>query len=147
MLRLRSTKDLAQLSLVGEAALAKPKSKQKTAEDDFDFQAKAYRLPAYKRQYMFAFESDQREWKFDFAFLDYKVAVEVEGLVMKRIDGKMVCLGRHVHPSGYEEDCIKYATGESLGWHVLRFNQHLVKNGTCIKFVIRTLTNLGWKGP
>lgn len=63
----------------------------------------------------------QREWKFltgrkfafDFAWPEYKVAVEMEGGIHGR--------GRHVRPAGYEKDCEKYNLAALFGWCVLRY--------------------------
>jgi hypothetical protein len=55
----------------------------------------------------------QRNWRFDFAFPQYKIAVEVEGGVYSR--------GRHVRPQGYTDDIQKYNTALAMGWRVFRF--------------------------
>jgi hypothetical protein len=146
----------SQLSLgdmvTSEAARVLHKAKQqrqRKAEkpkpsDDFDFQARSLELPPYKREFMFAVESHQREWRFDFAWLQYKIAVEIEGLVYRRINGELVCMGRHVHPEGFSEDSRKYATAAILGWTVLRFYQGQVKNREAIDFTMRVLAARGW---
>jgi very-short-patch-repair endonuclease len=51
----------------------------------------------------------QRKWKFDFAWPEIKVAIEVEGR------------GRHQRPGGFVKDCEKYNTAESMGWHIYRW--------------------------
>lgn len=56
---------------------------------------------------------ESRRWRFDYAFPDEKVAVEVEGGVFIR--------GRHVSPAGFIGDCEKYNAAARLGWRVLRF--------------------------
>lgn len=50
-----------------------------------------------------------REWRMDFAWVDQKVALEVEGLN-----------GRHQFTAGFIEDMEKYNTATLLGWRVLR---------------------------
>src|SRR5687768_11437950 len=54
-------------------------------EDLFGFQCRAHELPAFETQFPFAKEQLGRLWKFDFAWLHHKLAVEIEGLVMRRL--------------------------------------------------------------
>lgn len=58
----------------------------------------------------------EREWRFDFAWPDAKLAVELEG-VGTGSKGK----GRHQRLPGMREDCEKYNEAVRLGWRVLRF--------------------------
>jgi very-short-patch-repair endonuclease len=53
-----------------------------------------------------------RKWRFDFAIIDLKIAVEVEGGVFSN--------GRHTRGSGFIEDCNKYNQATSLGWRLIR---------------------------
>jgi very-short-patch-repair endonuclease len=53
-----------------------------------------------------------RKWRFDFAFCQHLVAVEVEGGVFSG--------GRHSRGAGFRKDCEKYNSAASLGWRVLR---------------------------
>lgn len=57
-----------------------------------------------------------RRWRFDFAWPDDRIAVELEGVVWR---GK----GRHQTAKGYAADCEKYNRAALLGWIVLRFTQ------------------------
>jgi hypothetical protein len=50
-----------------------------------------------------------RKWAFDFAWLDQRVALEVEGL-----------FGRHQRIGGFLNDMDKYNNAVMLGWRVLR---------------------------
>jgi hypothetical protein len=54
----------------------------------------------------------KRRFKFDFAFPEIKVAIEVEGGVFTR--------GRHVRPKGFIDDCFKYSMAAINGWLVVR---------------------------
>lgn len=129
----------------------KAKSRQALREDEFDFQARAYKLPTYERQHRFA-KSIGRQWRFDFAFEAFHLAVEIEGLVVKqlyeRVQGKMVprqvVMGRHATIGGMKEDMEKYNTAAVLGWVVLRFEQTMVRNGTAIATTQRVLAVRGW---
>lgn len=53
-----------------------------------------------------------RRWKFDYAWPDYGVALEVEGGVWTR--------GRHTRGAGFLKDCEKYNAAAIRGWLVLR---------------------------
>ena len=54
----------------------------------------------------------QRKWRFDYAWIDAKVALEVEGGAWSR--------GRHTRGSGFLEDMVKYNAATLGGWRVLR---------------------------
>ncbi len=64
---------------------------------------------------------DSRKWRFDFAWPDRFIAVEVEG-------GTWAC-GRHTRGSGFELDCEKYNSAAAQGWRVFRFTGAMVKDG------------------
>ena len=53
-----------------------------------------------------------RRWRFDYAFPELKIAVEVEGGVYIQ--------GRHTRGSGFIKDMEKYNTAASMGWTILR---------------------------
>lgn len=73
--------------------------------------------PKPKREYRF---HDTRQWRFDFAWVDSKVAVECEGGVYIR--------GRHVRGSGFEDDCEKYNEATAAGWRVFRLTTGMLSN-------------------
>lgn len=123
---------------------APKKSRKDEAELEFAFQCRAHRLPMFKREYKFAAESHGRGWMLDFAWVDYQVALEVEGLVVRRVNGELVTSGRHVTPVGFRGDCLKYATAAVLGWSVLRFEQTQVTNGLAIDMTLQLLRAKGW---
>ncbi len=54
-----------------------------------------------------------RRWRFDFAHLKHKVAIEIEGGIWTK--------GRHTRGKGYLKDCEKYNEAQILGWKVLRY--------------------------
>lgn len=62
-----------------------------------------------------------RRWRFDFAHLPTKVAIEIEGGtgVYRTPDGKKF-RGRHATVAGYQADCEKYNAATFLGWRVFR---------------------------
>lgn len=76
-----------------------------------------------------------RRWRFDFAFPDLKLAVEVEGGTYSN--------GRHNRGNGYESDLEKYNEAILLGWNVLRFSTGMVNKGYAIDFVLKLLESKG----
>lgn len=54
----------------------------------------------------------ERRWRFDMAWLDAKIALEVEGGVWSG--------GRHTSSAGFVKDMAKYNRAAVLGWRVLR---------------------------
>ncbi len=71
----------------------------------------AHGLPAPQPEYNF---SAARGWRFDYAFVDQKIAVEIEGGVWRRGGGA------HSHPLGILRDIEKYNAAAVLGWRILR---------------------------
>lgn len=128
-----------------EHTRAPTKSKKEEAELAFAFQCRAHRLPLFKREYKFAAISHGRGWMLDFAWVDYRVGLEVEGLVVRRVNGELITSGRHVTPVGFKADCEKYATAAVLGWSVLRFEQTQVTSGLAIDFTLQLLKSKGWR--
>ena len=60
-----------------------------------------------------------RQWRFDVAIPELKVAVEYEGLIItaKSATSK----SGHTTISGYSDNCDKYNEAQLLGWEVLRY--------------------------
>ena len=54
----------------------------------------------------------KRKWKFDYAWEDYKIALEVEGGIFSG--------GRHTRPKGFIGDMEKYNSAAVLGWRIIR---------------------------
>lgn len=63
-----------------------------------------------------------RKWRFDFACIEFKVAIEVEGGTWSG--------GRHTRGSGYAADCEKYNEATMMGWSVLRLTSQQVNRET-----------------
>jgi hypothetical protein len=62
-----------------------------------------------------------KRWRFDFCWVEVRLAVECEGGIGSR--------GRHVRVGGYVGDCDKYNAAALAGFRVLRFtNIHLNKD-------------------
>lgn len=54
----------------------------------------------------------KRKWKFDYAILEHKIAIEIEGSVWTN--------GRHTRGSGFVKDMEKYNTATAMGWKLIR---------------------------
>lgn len=74
----------------------------------------------------------ERRWRFDFAWPDLKVALEIEG-------GTFMRKGGHTTGVGYYGDAQKYNEAALLGWLVLRVTPHMVRDGQALTFVERAL--------
>lgn len=122
----------------------KRESKGKKCEQDFADQCRSFRLPTVAREYRFA-KSVGRQWRFDFAFPKFMLAIELEGLVVRRVGGELVCGGRHASITGMREDMRKYNTAALMGWTVLRFELAMVKSAEARETVMRFLVARGWK--
>ena len=68
-----------------------------------------------------------RRWRFDFAWPDHRLAVEVEGGTW--------CGGRHTRAAGFEADCEKYNAATLQGWRVLRVTGPMVCDGRALRLV------------
>jgi len=67
-----------------------------------------------------------RRWRFDFAFVEQKLAVESDG-------GIWLKKGGHTTGIGYEKDCHKQNAALILGWRVLRFTTGMIKSGVALQ--------------
>lgn len=94
----------------------------------FDQQCRLACLPIPVAEHRF---HATRKWRFDWAFLEAKVAVESEGGVWTN--------GRHTRGSGFLRDVEKYNTATIEGWRVLRVTPDQIDNGTALALVDRIL--------
>jgi len=90
-------------------------------EDILAYQIRVAGLPEPEREYKF---HPTRRWRFDFAWPERHMAVEVEGGKWTR--------GRHTRPGGFEADCEKYNAAALLGWCVLRVTADMINDGRAI---------------
>jgi len=108
------------------------KAKKPTIEDQID----AAGLPPPELEFYFA-KAIGRRWRFDFAWPDRKIALEIEGAVFGRtettIDGRTVRVGgRHNTGAGLQADAFKYNRAAMLGWLVVRATTTMVRDGHAI---------------
>ena len=59
-----------------------------------------------------------RKWRFDFAHLQSRVAIEIEGGTWTR--------GGHSRGEGYQKDCEKYNEATRLNWRVFRLTGKMI---------------------
>lgn len=78
--------------------------------------------------------SPPRRWRFDFAWPDKKIAVE--------IDGGVWIQGRHTRGSGFVKDMEKFNTATLLGWKVLKFTPQDLKKGVAQQTVLSLIKSL-----
>lgn len=79
-----------------------------------------------------------RRWRFDFAWPEAMVALEVEGGTWAH--------GRHNRGSGYESDVQKYNAATMAGWKVLRATGAMVRSGEALKVAMEALRDC-WTAP
>ena len=88
-----------------------------------DQQLAAAGLPPGRPEYRFA---PPRRWRFDRAWPEHMVAVEVEG-----VTGGLG--GRHQRRDGFERDCEKYNAAALAGWVLLRFTPRQIRTGLALR--------------
>ena len=102
------------------------------AEEQYMFHVTAAGLPEPEREYRF---HPVRKWRFDFAWPDRMLGVEIEGGIYTR--------GRHVRPDGFKKDIEKYNSAALLGWMMLRFTSDQVDNGWALEITEQALETRG----
>ena len=75
------------------------------------------RMPKAVQEYRF---HETRKWRFDFAYPELKIAIEVEGGTW--------AAGRHTTGAGFDKDCEKYNAATRMGWRILRYTAKSMKN-------------------
>ena len=96
---------------------------------DFAALCKYAGLPVPVPEHLFA---PGRRLRFDYAWTDHKVALEVEGVVYPD-KGEYRAGGRHASVRGFKQDIEKYLLAATLGWSVVRCLPKHLKDGTALK--------------
>lgn len=104
------------------------------------------RLPAPLREYRFAAGLFGRQWRFDFCWPQYMLAVELHGIVECQVRGRAVDVGGHGTIVGKISDMNKYNAAILLGWKVLTFAQAHVNSTEAMDVTQRALIVCGWNG-
>jgi hypothetical protein len=73
-----------------------------------------------------------RRWRFDYAWPQWMIALEVEGAVWTQ--------GRHTRGSGFVKDMAKYNAAAVLGWRVVRCTPSTVTSPATIDMLRKLLT-------
>jgi very-short-patch-repair endonuclease len=102
-------------------ARAEAQARRRKLEDLFEHQLLAHGLPKPEREFRF---DAVRRWRFDFAWLEFGIAVEVDGGTLSR--------GRHVRPQGFEADAEKMNAATTAGWKVFRYTSTHVRSGYAV---------------
>ena len=88
----------------------------------------AWQMDASGLRYVSEYRFDAvRRWRLDFAFVEQKVGIEVEGGIWTN--------GRHNRGSGFEADAEKYNALASAGWRLFRFTPSMVKSGVALQAI------------
>ena len=90
-------------------------------EAQFLFQVRACGLATPEREFRF---HPTRRWRFDMAYPDHLLAVEIHGGVWSQ--------GRHTRGGGFTKDCEKYTAAAILGWRILHFTGSQVSTGEAV---------------
>ena len=121
------TKRKSRIGSAKKVLLPKPKKGPSVLEVRF---VKTWALlnkpPALVEEHRF---HETRKWRFDFAHLETKTAIEIEGGVWSG--------GRHTRGAGYAKDAEKYNEANFAGWSVIRLVGPMITFENCEK--IKTL--------
>lgn len=110
-------------------------------EESLAFQIKALQLTPPEREWHFARQivgggkgirdklkrAGLKDWRFDFAWPEFKFAVEVEGISPKG--------GRHQSVGGFRQDIEKYHVAQYHGWTVYRTDRDHINNGEAVRLI------------
>ena len=111
-------------------------------EAELALQIRAMKLPEPEPEYRFAAmatggtgkgtrnrlkEAGLKNWRFDLAWPDLMLAVEIEGGAWIR--------GRHNRGTGFLEDLKKYGAAQRLGWTIYRTAGELITSGEALKTI------------
>ncbi len=91
------------------AAKRARKNEAEPLRRSFEDHCRANEIPAAEAEHRF---HPTRKWRFDFAWPEQRVALEMEGGVWTK--------GRHTRPKGFLKDMQKYNAAAVLGWRVVR---------------------------
>lgn len=85
-------------------------------------------LPVPESEYRF---NPDRRWRFDFCWVDAKLAIEVNGGIFSN--------GRHTRGTGYTADMEKLNSAQLLGYRVLQYTPQQIRAGDWVDDVMAIL--------
>ena len=85
-------------------------------------------LPGYQQEFIF---HPVRKWRFDYAWVELKVALEIHGGVFTN--------GRHTRGKGFSEDKVKMNSAQLLGWIVIEATTAQVKGGLMLTWITEAI--------
>lgn len=101
----------------GEIATIKPKIKiQKISveKNTIEFILMSFKQKGFIKEFVTELKFDDvRRYRFDWAIIDLKLAIEYEGVISEK--------SRHTSLNGFSNDCTKYNLAIANGWRVLRY--------------------------
>lgn len=101
-------------------------------EDAFSNNVTVHGLPEPIREFPFALRHG-RKWRFDFAWLEQKIAVEIQGATWKK--------GAHSSGVGLKRDFEKNNYAMLDGWRLFYFDANMVTSGEAINFMCQVFTH------
>jgi very-short-patch-repair endonuclease len=126
----------------------KPPRRESKLEATLAFQLGLLKIP-FKREYRF---DPERRWRFDFAFLEHRLAVEINGGIYSGVetgaDGEArLRAGRHSRAAGMLGDMDKCNAAVEQGWRVLTFGPPHISSGVALTTIERVLTASSASSP
>lgn len=112
---------------------AKPKNTPSKPAGDrvFLLSLQSLRLPVAEPEYRFC---PDRNWRVDYAWPDYRLALEVEGGVWTQ--------GRHNRGSGFMKDMEKYNRLAALGWRLIRCTPTTLRTKATFDLISEALSHV-----
>lgn len=110
-------------------------------EDEFEGQLRMTGFLKPEREYPFTMtlltpkRGQPRKGRFDFAWPQIQLAVEIEGGIFVR--------GRHSQGAGQEADMEKYAEAQVQGWAILRVSPRHVRSGQALVWLEKLAAGRG----
>jgi len=74
-----------------------------------------------------------RKWRFDYAFVEHKIAIEVDGGVWIN--------GRHNRAAGYVKDLEKFNAAAAMGWVVIKYTPEQLYRSATFDLIKETIKN------
>lgn len=105
-----------------------PKKRANITYQMFEPYLQTNNLPIPVREHKF---HETRKWRLDFAWLDYKIALEVNGGVWRN--------GRHTRGTGYINDLEKITELSLLGWIIIQVVPKDLMTDKTIEYIKKAL--------